>query len=482
MKTLSPITYETFRLQDGVRSLRLEEGPEKRPPEKLLQAIWYHQRVFREALATVEGLKVRVLHPGFWNHGGGPDFQNAVIQIGQEAPLSGDVEIDLTTQGWVQHGHAKNNAFSKVILHVVWDEPTAPQRDLPTLCLRPFLDSSLEELDLSLGLGADDWPMSLFGQCCGPLQDLAEDKAVKLLQQAAWSRFLSKSEELKIKSRQVGVEQALFEALFRALGYKQNIWPMQRLGELVPLIAQVKPNLLTWQALLLGVAGLLPSQLPGDCTSNVYLRSLWDIWWREREVFRQHILPSQVWEFYGLRPANYPQRRLALAAHWLHRGSFVEQLQDWVLQAKPGPASLRTLSEVLSPHRDGFWSHHLTFRSIPRKLPIELIGPARVTDLAVNVILPWFHMRAEAGGNKELQKTIANLYFSWPKGEDNALLRKARMRLWGTRAVNFPASAATQQGVIQIVRDFCEHSNALCEKCPFPGKVREWLASLEGED
>jgi Ni,Fe-hydrogenase III component G len=29
------------------------------------------------------------------------------------------------------------------------------------------------------------------------------------------------------------------------------------------------------------------------------------------------ILPRPAWKFHGLRPANHPQRRLALAAHWL---------------------------------------------------------------------------------------------------------------------------------------------------------------------
>jgi hypothetical protein len=32
--------------------------------------------------------------------------------------------------------------------------------------------------------------------------------------------------------------------------------------------------------------------------------------------------------------------------------------------------------------------------------------------------------------------------------------------------------AAAQQGLLQILRDFCEHSNALCENCEFPELVR----------
>jgi hypothetical protein len=33
-------------------------------------------------------------------------------------------------------------------------------------------------------------------------------------------------------------------------------------------------------------------------------------------------------------------------------------------------------------------------------------------------------------------------------------------------------TAATQQALLQIVRDFCQHSNALCDHCPFPELVK----------
>ena len=35
-------------------------------------------------------------------------------------------------------------------------------------------------------------------------------------------------------------------------------------------------------------------------------------------------------------------------------------------------------------------------------------------------------------------------------------------------------SKLQQQGLLQVVRDFCEHSNSLCSECPFPELVRQW--------
>src|ERR1044071_3789611 len=61
------------------------------PSERLLQAIWQHQRLRREELKTADGKTVRVFHPGFASVEGGPDFRDAVLQIGNEPPRSGNV-------------------------------------------------------------------------------------------------------------------------------------------------------------------------------------------------------------------------------------------------------------------------------------------------------------------------------------------------------------------------------------------------------
>ncbi len=107
------------------------------------------------------------------------------------------------------------------------------------------------------------------------------------------------------------------------------------------------------------------------------------------------------------------------------------------------------------------------------KKPQPLLGATRVADLVVNVMLPWLWTRAVEGKNEKLRIEIERRYFKWPSAEDNAVLRLARRRMLdGTRAAL--RGAASQQGLMQIVRDFCEHSNAVCEDCRFPELVREW--------
>jgi len=105
---------------------------------------------------------------------------------------------------------------------------------------------------------------------------------------------------------------------------------------------------------------------------------------------------------------------------------------------------------------------------------LPLLGDARVTDLAVNVILPWLWVRAAEGKNEKIRRLIEQRYFAWPAAEDNSVLKLARQRLLGTSNARILKSAAAQQGLMQIVRDFCEHSNAVCADCRFPELVQGW--------
>jgi hypothetical protein len=221
---------------------------------------------------------------------------------------------------------------------------------------------------------------------------------------------------------------------------------------------------------------LLPDQLTRtQAGTDSYLRQIWDQWWREREEFSDCMLPRELWRFNGLRPANHPQRRLALASHWLAAGDLLVRLEKWFTAKLPDGRLADALAEAMQAEQDDFWSWHWTFRSARMVRPQPLLGGARVTDLAVNVILPWFWMRAVEGKNEELQRVAEQRYFCWPAAEDNSVLKLARRRLLGGAKAGVLPGAAAQQGLLQIVRDYCDHSNAVCDNCQFPELVRKFV-------
>ena len=250
------------------------------------------------------------------------------------------------------------------------------------------------------------------------------------------------------------------------------------------------PTAFGLQARLLGLGGLLPAELPGGTSgAGPYLRRVWDCWWREREEFSDQLLPRAAWRFHGLRPANHPARRLALAAHWLADENFIPKIEKWIAtefsmreharksrpEANPrtrhGEPAHSALKDLLQVEHDDFWSWHWTFRSARLKRAQPLLGAARVTDLAVNVILPWLWTRAREGRNEEIRQEVEERFFAWPAAEDNSVLKLARQRLLGGPSRGRWRSAAGQQGLLQIVHDFCGHSNAVCENCRFPELV-----------
>ncbi len=475
MTSPAPNCYAQWREKHHGLAARLRDAPTA-PPERLLQAIWLHQRLQRAQLRTLDGQIVRVLHPGFGNVEGGPDFRGAVIQFGDAPAVSGDVEVDVRTSGWRAHGHDQNPAFRNVILHVVWEAERSVRP--PTLALAGVLDAPLGELSLQLDhVSVRALPENLRGRCSAPLRHLPEDALMELLHQAAHVRLQNKAAQFRARAQQAGWEQSLWEGLFRALGYKHNVWPMQQLAEQRARWQRPGESLPALQARLWGVSGLLPAELNRKSAGgDDYLQHVWGLWWRERDELSDCTLPRRIWRLHGLRPANHPQRRLALAAHWLHGGTVPASLEQWcraLIADRALPDSLRKIFEV---RQLDFWAWHWTFRSARLARPQPLLGEPRLTDLAVNVVLPWLWSRANEGGNQKLIGTIEQRLNAWPAAEDNSVLRLARQRLLGkgNRPAATGRTAAAQQGLMQIVRDFCDHSNAACDGCSFPELVHNW--------
>ena len=394
------------------------------------------------------------------------------------------MEIDVAAAGWRNHGHLGNPEFSGVILRVIWEgELRRKEEDWPpVMTLKDRLDSPLGPLSLELGntpLG--DLPGHLTGVCAAPLSAVSPELLQELLLPAAQNRLSQKAARITARARQSGWEQSLWEALFRALGYKRNEWPMHCVAEALPRLLQPGDDVIRLQSRLLGVAGLLPSEPPKRSRrAREYWHQLWDHWWREREALRPLLLPSRAWRQNAQRPANHPQRRLALAAHWLMRPEFFVSLENWFRQDYPKSQLDTSLVRVLCPEKDRFWSRHWSLGSRCQEAAAPLLGVPRATDLAMNAILPWFWARASTSANHQSARVRAEYrYYQWPTGQDNAVLRLARKRLLGNRPRREFGSEALNQGLLQIVRDFCSLSNAACEDCPFPQMLRRFMASRE---
>jgi len=362
---------------------------------------------------------------------------------------------------------------------VIWDGSPAPGASLPTVAIATRLDAPLNEL--GFWITTEDinlLPIAWRGRCCAAFEGLDEVQVTALLREAAEIRFRSKATQFQARARQVGWEQSLWEGIFRALGYKHNAWPMQCLAEHRPQWQRTTESAGALQARLLGIAGLLPADFTGvRQRGGEFVCNAWHQWWRERAEFAEFALPRSVWCLSGQRPANHPQRRIALASHWLAAGNLPGQLEAWCAAEIQDRYLCSELFARLNVPDDAFWNWHWTLRSARLERPQALLGNARLTDLAVNVILPWLWIRAAEGRNEMLQQRLEHRYHAWPASEDNVVLRLGRQRLLGRTAPKSLKSASEQQGLIQITRDFCDRSNAACENCSFPEFVNAHLSA-----
>src|SRR5467141_3370947 len=91
--------------------------PQRTPTELELQARWFAAE-FGKAFISTAGQKIEIVQFGTWNREAGPDFRDAAIQINDNEPVGGCIEIDLLDRSWETHGHATNPAFEATVLHV----------------------------------------------------------------------------------------------------------------------------------------------------------------------------------------------------------------------------------------------------------------------------------------------------------------------------------------------------------------------------
>ena len=177
------------------------------PLEIEIQALWFEQ-LYQPVLQTDDGRTVEIIQPGFWNHGGGPDFTRAVVRFRRDDLPDGDltignVEVHLTAGDWAAHGHHADPAYNDTILHVVWETKsgkaffpaTASFRRVPQVVLSPQLVAPWAELrPLCATLLQRPLPGAVPGRCSPELARLPAERIADLLRAAGLFRVRQKAQ------------------------------------------------------------------------------------------------------------------------------------------------------------------------------------------------------------------------------------------------------------------------------------------------
>ena len=211
-----------------VRARGQTTAAERQPevPERVLQGVWHDRLFSEEGLHVDDGRPIRILSPGWWNHSEGPDFRQAQIEFGGRL-LTGDVEIHVNHAAWTQHGHNQDGRYDNVILIVVLETTppstsptTSAGKRIPTISLKPFLNSDLRKLAEEEALGQfSDLSLQSPGRCAEISETNDSVPLVRLLTFAGQWRLLNKARTLRERMDRVGPDQAVYESVLAACGF-----------------------------------------------------------------------------------------------------------------------------------------------------------------------------------------------------------------------------------------------------------------------
>ncbi len=441
--------------------------------ESLIVKIWQYQLLDRTDLTTEEGEPIRIIYPGRINDDRGADLLDAVI-ITSQGLIKGDIEVHVKSSDWRAHRHHQDPTYNRAILHVVMWRNTEVTTDLQNggkvsiLALHKYTKNPASQwTNLAYS------PATLNMPCHYATGHLTTSIIAEFLDSIGKERFLAKVARFQADLAQMEASQSLYQGIMGALGYSKNKLPFLELARRVPLqvlesLTQGKISdeecLAQQQALLLGTAGLLPSQRPNWHQKNKiddkWIEKLEELWVSSRQM---EVMSENNWRLFKVRPNNLPIRRIVamsyLILQYREKGIFEEVINK--IGEVPVSKGHHELEKMLQISSNGYWASHLDFGSGSRLILPTLLGGRRASDIVVNVLLPFAFAWGKFNSQLELVKKALDLYCGYPSLTVNAVERHMRSQL--RLSSNLINSAQRQQGLIHIYNTLC--SQGKCHRC-----------------
>jgi len=484
-------------------------------PERLIREIWRRQDFTKKPLSTSDGKIVEIISTGESNPNGGPDFLNAQIKIGG-ITFNGDVELHRRFADWKQHAHHKDPKYNKVILHVVLcaDKTSAlpitkSKRTVPTVVLEPYLS---EELIRSLqeNISNENIETVRYLKCFSINSNTPGNLIKEWLHKLAVQRMEYKIRRLEerlleiIRTKRVTEpsaaygqihfevspdefpdftprytrhdftdiriwEQVLYEFTMEALGYSKNQQPFMKLAKNVrlefldSLTDENTEKIIQYESILFGAGGFLSTtSILEDKQSKEYILQLKKVWNNVRESYNGETMNAADWQFFRLRPENFPTVRIAAAARIVEKikseNLFKVIVQLIGNQAMDNTEKLRKLISLLTIEASEFWENHYLFNKKSTTRLKVLVGKERAIEIIINIIIPLCLMYARVFKKKNVREMALKLFSEIKSSRNSAIVKTVEEQLVrGKFKLN---TAPLYQGGVQLYKFYCVE-----EKC-----------------
>jgi len=403
--------------------------------EDFLHYIWKHKKIQTNSLKTNHGEALLIHSVGAYNLNAGPDFFNAKIEIDNQL-WAGNVEIHVKSSDWFLHNHEQDIAYDNVILHVVWEHDTEVYRNnntvIPTLELKNYLSNNLISNYDKLFSKQNKWI-----NCENDFATTNDFVLDNWLERLYFERLERKTEaiEMLLKASKNDWEAVLFKMLAKNFGLKVNGEAFLSLAESIDfsMIRKTQSNQQVLEALLFGQSGLLEKDI-----QNGYYLNLVKEYQFLKQKFQLETTQVLPFQFFRLRPLNFPTIRLSQLASLYHKH---QNLFSKVIEIN----TLDGFYKLFKVSTSQFWKTHYTFQK-ESKASIKTASKSFIDLLIINTIIPLKFCYAKQKG-QDIDASILKIITAIPSDS----LKKVS------------SSALKSQAFIQLKTMYCDKNK--CLKC-----------------
>lgn len=434
--------------------------------ETFICNIWDSQEYY-SGLKTTDGKSVEILDRGNKNPDAGPDYIDARISIDNRI-YCGSIEIHRECGDWHRHSHRRDSKYAEVILHVALfnDSPeegpakVRKSREIPTVILSDFLNKSIRDIWKELIKNKAD-KISL--PCFPSVLKVSSSLKRNLISSLSLERLQIKRDKIAERIEhlsescgpQLALEQTLFEYVCEALGYSKNKNQFIRLARSlnVECTKLKRLSLIECDSVIFGMAGFLQ----GLRFKDQYVEEIKSCWENLRTELNLPQMNSAEWNFFRLRPVNFPTLRLAYASgllHYMTRNNFSNLVNETFMNSSH---PYRELSEMLKRiFVSEYWQRHYHFGR-KKRVPACLLGDQRISDTIENVLIPFSLSTCKDLHGAE--QRITDIYTSIKLKGGKSLLARWLESETGIKI----RTLSDEQGMIQLHREFCLQKK--CDQC-----------------
>ncbi len=410
--------------------------------EKLFQYIWLHRRYNQNELKTAKGEPIQIISPGMWNKNAGPDFLEGKIKI-DNTLLVGHIELHLKTSDWIKHGHAEDEHYKNLILHVVYEadisEHVSLPKNVPLLILKDRISGLLLERYQQLMQQNRDI------LCADQLDKIKELTWINWKDRLLIERWQQKTVLFSewMEETHNDWAETFYRALARNFGLPVNGEAFASVAQSLPLkiLAHYKQQPLELEALLFGQAGMLKRDFLEEHPQR--LKSTYDFLQKKHQLSP---IQPYLWKWSRMRPPSFPTIRLAQFAALIHQSS---HLFSTLIEKK----SFKEVKELFQLKTSTYWETHYRFEKLSKKHATHL-GKNMITNILINTICPILAMY----DSFQLNGIYLDRAFEWMKKlppEKNKFTRK-----WIDIGES-NQSAWDSQALLQLYKNYCTEKKCL---------------------